>query len=148
MTLDKILDERLKIQAAARPGAADLSFLVIDVSGSMDGKRLPDSEVVWEFVPDRHEHVKLWSDFLRNAEPEPWRRLSSPGARIEGKEVENGVALMSFARDLPQEAKITLITDDGGLTHVLGHGAVRESHPEDARYQFSISGRPLQIITL
>jgi hypothetical protein len=148
MSLDAIIREHLKLERDDPSLSPDVSFLIIDASGSMDGKVLPDSEIVRNSLSKGHGFVKLWTGSVADVDAQKWRELSGSRARINGADAEDGRALESFARSLAEGAKLTVITDASGRDHLLTHGAADNPNSSDQRYLYTIGGKPLDIIVI
>jgi hypothetical protein len=144
-SLDELIRTQLKLRTGGHPGAMELSVLVIDVSGSMSGKELPDSAAVrTALMPDRREFVKLWSHTVEDADFERWRELSRPGARIHGSGAEDGRALETYARTLPEGAMLTVITDASGRMRLLTDLGIEEPKPPGV----TLGGHSFEIILI
>lgn len=107
-----------------------LTYLIIDISGSMRGKRLPPLTTFGPNDVNPAAKVLLWSDSLREvlfddvADAQYIDELNITGA-------ERPELIAQFAASLPAEAPLTIVTDPsgkmtvesiaGGDSHIAGH---------------------------
>jgi hypothetical protein len=115
-----------------------LTYLVIDISGSMRGKRLPPLATFGRDGVNPAAKVLLWSDSLEEiafdniAHAESMDQLHIRGA-------ESPELIAQFAASLPVGAPLTVITDSSGKT------AVESSVP---RANSQIAGHPVTFIVI
>lgn len=134
-SLERLLREQLKLE-----DPIEHPYVVIDVSGSMKGKRIRSSVMAMERIRVSREPVRLWNDAIVNA------ASFDPDAAIEGGGVENPAALEAFAVSLPLDAKLTVITDASGRQRLLEQCAPSVSGPPP--YTYRLRDRALNIVVV
>lgn len=88
-------------------------FLVVDVSGSMAGKSLTAALSTHDFASLPQGHVRRWADDIEDADADVLAAIGS-GRRLSGAGMESSVALDGFARGLPAESCLSVVTDRRG----------------------------------
>ena len=125
-SLDRFLREHLHIWPDEPDDPLLNEWLIIDVSGSMDGKDLSHLDEVQRFASAPASRLKLWAAEVADASDE--QRSAIFDSRVVrgagmGTSVECISALEAFAAALPEDAEITLVTDASGIPAALSHPA-------------------------
>lgn len=136
-SLDTLFREHLHMQKAQ---AAE-EYLVIDVSGSMDGKQVSHLDVVQSFTGSSPSRVTLWSNGVADADDAQRRAVfeGSISGHGMGHGAESSEALAKFAETLPEDAQITVVTDSTGKPKALAH-AIQQGD------EHRLKGRKLSVI--
>lgn len=143
-SLNGILKRQLGLpQKAAQPKD---HYLIIDASGSMDQKILPNLPLLRQ-LPQGLGGVYSWCDEVKRIPPENLAVIA-PEGRLQGSGKENGVVLAEFASSLPENAWFTLITDETGKKSLESYLVPLKSPLQDPHYTIMISGRALELILL
>jgi hypothetical protein len=109
-----------------------LTYLIIDISGSMRGRRLPSLTTFGRDAVNPAAKVLLWSDSLAEVSFDDVAHADSMDQlQISGAEEPELIA--QFAASLPTRAPLTVITDASGKTavesSVLGANSEIGGHP-------------------
>ncbi len=124
-SLDVLLREHLHLASSTAEPEED--YLVIDISGSMAGKRISHLGVLRSFADSEPSRVKLWSNAIVNADEAQRRTLFEVGSISGygmGQGIESHAALKAFIDTLSVRARIRVITDDSGRAQVEAIGQV------------------------
>ncbi|MDX6576890.1 MAG: hypothetical protein QOE96_2843 [Blastocatellia bacterium] len=109
------------------PSLPSLLYLVIDISGSMRGKRLPPLAAFDQAGDRRAAAVYLWQSDVRQIDFGQLARAVSV-SDLDADGAESAEALKTFAASLPPTATLTIVTDSSGkatlemyLPQIAGH---------------------------
>lgn len=139
-SLTELLRKELNLETPAALIPAERKLVIVDVSGSMDRKDLRAHPAAHDAWSNADDHV-MWSSDVRYA---------ASDAVISGSSAESGTALVRFLQQVTTQARITLITDNGGVSELIRIGAepLPDSEQEESSFAYSVAGKRLLIIVV
>ena len=117
-------------------------YLVIDISGSMSDKLLPNLDEFRRGGDRFTSEVYLWQDSVRQI---GWERLSGISSikDLAFNGAENAQALREFAATLPSGSRLVVVTDSSGKD-TIDRGFLNSAPDDDAE----ISGHPVDFVII
>ncbi|HLP90856.1 MAG TPA: hypothetical protein VK184_20020 [Nostocaceae cyanobacterium] len=125
-------------------------YLIIDSSGSMNGKILPKMSLFEQILKQNPQQIYYWNDKIHRISDSEARQILDQQP-INGSGIENFEELRNFINTISPKFKITLITDIlimEFMENIEQYLIPLKPHLSDSHYAYKIGDKLLELIIL